>query len=265
MTLADGNIAIRLSNLTPQWLRDNYLTGLLFVDANNKPYPDAFYETHMQNAVSKIERLCDITILELTINSEEHDYHINDYLSWGWLQLWKVPVRQVTRLRGQYPGGSSVVEYPGEWISIRGEAGQINIVPNMGALGAVTIGQGGDMPVVMGNVSTVPNLWLVDYVAGMDPDNLPRMIVEALAKMACIDLLGILSDLIRPIGVSSESVSADGLSQSMSYQAPAFASRITQYTSDLYGPAGKQQDMAMTSGLLKQILDAYRPINMASV
>ena len=224
------------------------------------------YETHLQNAVSKLEKLCDITILPLTISSEQHDYSVSDYLNWGWLQLYKVPVQAVIALRGAYPNGTNVITYPGEWISVRGESGQINVIPNQGGLGAVIVGQGGDfLPLIMGGTSHVPNLWQVDYVAGMDTENMPRMVVEAIAKMACIDLLAIFSDLVRPVGVSSESVSADGLSQSMSYQAPAFASRITQYNSDLYGPQGKQQDLSMTSGLLRQILDAYRPINMASV
>lgn len=266
MALADGNITIRLADLTPEWLKTNYLTGLEFVDRAGKPYPDSFFETHMQNALRKLEKLCDISILELTITGEEHDYHAQDYLNWGWIQLYKVPVRMVTQLRGVFPLGVSIVTYPSEWIQLRGESGQINVVPNQGALGSVIIGQGGDfLPIMYGGISTVPNLWRVDYTAGMDPDDMPRMIVEALAKLACIDALRIMSDLVRPIGVSSESASIDGLSQSMSYQAPAFQARISGYLEDLYGPSGKSQELTMTSGLLKQILDAYRPINMVSM
>lgn len=265
MALADGNISIALSDLDPDWLKANYLTGLEFVDAKGKPYPPSFFETHMQNAVRTIEMLCDITILELTITSEEHDYHAQDYLQWGWLQLFKVPVKSVTKLRGVFPLGVSIVTYPGEWIQIRGDAGQINVVPNQGALGSVIIGQGGDfLPVLYGGISSIPNLWQVDYVAGMDPDNLPREIVEVIAKMACIDILTIMSDLVRAIGVSSESASIDGLSQSMSYQLPAFQARIARYTEELYGPNGKSQEMTMTSGKLKQLYDKYRPINMVS-
>lgn len=265
MSLADGNITIKLSDLTPTWLQMNYLTGLVFVDANKRPWPPSFFETHMQNAVRKLEKLCDICILELTINSEEHDYHVTDYLDWGYLQAYKVPVKQVNQLRGVFPPSTNVIIYPNEFIQIRGESGQINVVPNQGALGTMVIGQGGDfLPLLYAGVKKVPNLWQLDYVAGMNPDDLPRMIVEAIAKMACIDILRIMSDLARPIGVTSESASIDGLSQSMSYQLPAFQARIKGYMEDLYGPDGKQQDLTMTSGLLKQIYDAYRPINMVS-
>lgn len=265
MSLADGNVVIKLSDLTPQWLRDNYLTGLEFVDRNNRPFPDSFYDNHMQNALRKIERLCDITILPLTIQNEAHDYHVTDYLNWGWLQLFKVPVISVQRVRGVFPLGGEVV-YPTEWIQVSGESGQCSVVPAQGNISAMIIGQGGSfLPITAGGVSKIPNMWRIDYCAGMDSEDLPRMIVEAIAKLACVDLLTILSALVRPIGVTSESASIDGLSQSMSYAQPAFQSNINQYTADLYGPQGKQQDLAMTSGLLKQILDCYRPMNMVSV
>lgn len=266
MALADGKIAIKLSDLTPTWLKANYLTGLEFVDKDGVAYPDDVFETHMQNAVVKLEKLCDITILPLTIKAEEHDYIVTDYLNWGWMQLYKVPVKMVTELRGVYPLGTNVVKYPNEWIQVNGESGQINVVPTQGAIGAVIIGQGGDfVPIMYGGVSRVPNLWQVDYVAGMDTNEMPRMIVEALAKLACMDLLSIFSDLTRPVGVTSQSASVDGLSQSQSYAVPAFQARLQRYEADLYGPQGKQQDLTMTSGLLKQIQNAYRPMTLASL
>jgi len=266
MSLADGNITIALSELTPQWLKDNYLTGLKFVQDNGKEYPDTFYETHLQNALVKLETLCDIAVLPQVITVEQHDYHANDYIDWGWLKLFKSPVLSIQALRGVYPAGSNIITYPVEMVKVRKDTGQINLVVTQGALSSVIVGQGGDfLPLIYAGVSKVPNLWEVDYTVGMDINNLPRTIVEAIAKLACVDLLTIFSDLIRPVGISSESASIDGLSQSMSYQAPAFQARLTRYDSDLYGPNGKRQDLAMTSGLLKQILDKYRPINFEAV
>jgi len=266
MSLSDGDISLSRSDLTPTWLKKNFLTGLQFVDEHGTEYGDDFFDYHLSNAVAKLEKLCDIAILELDIKSEEHDYLVTDYLNWGWMQLYKVPVKQVNELRGVYPLGTNVVKYPNEWIQVNGEAGQINVVPTQGAIGAVIIGQGGDfVPLVYGGVSRVPNLWQVDYVAGMDPDNMPRMVVEGIAKLACMDLLTIVSDTTRPVGVTSQSASVDGLSQSQSYAVPAFQGRLQRYTADLYGPEGKQQDLTMTSGLLRQIRDAYRPITLASI
>ena len=266
MSLADGNTTIRLQDLTPDWLRKNYLLGLKFVDECGNPYDDDFYETYLQNAVRKLEMLCDISILSLTINAEQHDYDASDYIQWGFLRTFKVPVKQIDELRGVYPTNVSAVRFPSEWIEFRADTGQINIVANGGGLGQVVIGQGGTiLPMLYGGMSTLPNLWQIDYVAGMDEMNLPRPIVEAVAKMAASEILTMMSDLIRPLGVNSQSVSIDGLSQSQSYQVPAFKARLDRYDADLYGPAGKQQVLAMTNGLLKQIYDAFHPIQLESM
>jgi hypothetical protein len=265
MSLANGDTVIKLSELTADYLKLYYLTGLKFVDKNGKEYPDSLYDTHMMNAARKLEALCDIVVLPQTITAEEHDYHAADFMQWGFLRLYRVPVRAVYSVRAVYPAGGSTVNYPTEMIEVREDTGQINIVATQGSLSSVIVGQGGDfLPLVYGGVSTVPNLWQVDYLAGMDPEDVPRLIVEAIMKMASMDLLALFSDLVRPIGVNSESASIDGLSQSMSYQLPAFQARIKRYSEDLYGPDGKQQDLTMTSGMLKQILNKYRPINMVS-
>jgi hypothetical protein len=264
MSLADGNITITLSELTPSWLKANYLTGLEFVDRDGVDYPDSFFETHMQNAVRKLEELCDLCVLEKTIRGESHDYRSSDFLAWGFLQLFKVPIRRVTAMRAVYPVGTSIATYPNDWIQLT-ENGQVQLVPQRGSLGSAVIGQGGDLlPVLFSGVGHLPHLWEADYVAGFDPENMPRTIVEAIAKLACIDILTIMSNLARPLGLNSESLSIDGLSQSQSYQAPAFKTQLDQYTADLYGPMGKQP-LHTTSGLLKQIVDYYRPLNMASL
>lgn len=265
MSLADGDTNIKLSDLTPTWLKENYLTGLQFLDTAGMPIGDTFFDTHLQNAVRKLETICDISILELVITGEQHDYRIGDFYAYAFLQTYKQPVREVKKVRAVYPVGNSIAEYPDEWIQITPN-GQINLVPQRGALGNTILGAGGDfLPLMFAGLSYVPSLWEIDYTAGMDSDNLPRMVVEAIAKLAAIDVLAIMSDLTRPIGINSESLSIDGLSQSQSYQAPAFQARIERYKEDLYGPQGRAQELAVTSGLLKQILDYYRPINMASL
>lgn len=265
MSLADGNTTIKLSDLTPKWLKQNYMPGLKFVDECDNEYPDSFFDHHMQNAVRKLETICDITVLPTTFTDEEHDYHVKDYVQWGFLRLFRVPVIKVMKLKGQFPA-TGAVDFPTSMIQIRADCGQLNLVATRGSLAQVTVGQGGDyLQLLNGGISQLPNMWLVSYEAGFDMNNIPRMIVEAIAKLACIDILTILSDVVRPLGLSSESTSMDGASQSQSYQVPAFQARMKTYVADLYGPDGKRQEFAMTSGLLKQIFDKYRPISLESI
>ncbi len=266
MTLAEGTTELALSELTPKWLKENYLTGLKLVDETGAEYPDAFYETHMQNAVRKIEKITTVSILEETLTGEQHDYRVSDYMQWAFLQLFKAPVRSVENLRAVYPLGETIQSFPDEWIRLEAMHGQIHLVPSSGSLGNIIIGQGGSfLPLIYGGLSYMPSLWEVDYTVGFDPDDFPREVAEAIAKWACIDILSIASDLVRPIGINSESVAIDGLSQSQSYLAPAFKQRIDRYNQDLYGPEGRNQEFKTTSGLLKQIHDYHFAFNLASL
>jgi hypothetical protein len=266
LTLADGNTELALADLTPQWLKSNYLKGLTLVEADGSEYPNSFYETHLQNAARKIEKITGVSILEETIIGEAHDYRVGDYVEYAFLQLFKAPVRSVENMRAVYPLGDTIQSFPNEWIRLEAMHGQIHLVPSGGSLSNVIIGQGGDfLPLIYGGLSYMPNLWEVDYTAGFDPENFPREVAEAIAKLACIDILSIASDLIRPIGINSESVSIDGLSQSQSYMAPAFKQRIDRYVFDLFGIEGKAQDAKTTSGLLRQIHDYHFAFNLASL
>ena len=266
MTLATGITTIALSTLTPNWLKKNYLTGLKICDADGQEYSNDFYETHMMNAVRRIEGITNVSILENTIVGEEHDYRVGDYMIYSCLQVFKTPVRSVSRISAVYPLGQVIQEFPPEWIRLEALHGQIHLVPSRGSLAQIILGQGGAfLPLIYGGLSYLPALWAIDYIAGMDPEDLPRDVVEAIAKLAAIDILTIASNLIRPIGVTSESVSIDGLSQSQSYQVPALIQHIGRYTEDLWGPNGKQQDMKTTSGLLRQIHDQFFGFNLASL
>lgn len=99
----------------------------------------------------------------------------------------------------------------------------------------------------------------------MDPADFPRDVADAIAKLAVVEMLSIASDLVRPIGIASESLSIDGLSQSQSYLAPAFKQRIDRYSMDLFGPDGKDQFGRVTGGLLRTIHDYYRPPNLSAL
>lgn len=266
MTLANGNTTIGLAALTPQWLKSNYLVGFRLTDETGKELPDSFYETHMQNAVRKLEKITDVSVLEATIVSERHDYRLTDYTTFSFISLFHSPLRSVSEVRAVYPVGSVIQTFPVEWLQLERLHGQVHIVPTKGPLASMIIGAGGDfLPLIYGGLTYLPNLFEVDYVAGMDPLDLPREVVEAIAKLAAVDILVHASNMARPLGVGSESVSLDGLSQSQSYTVPAFQAQILQYMRDLYGPDGNPGAIRSTTGLLRMIHDTYVGTNLASL
>jgi hypothetical protein len=257
---------IAFADLTPDFLKKNYLTGLSFCDATGQELGDEFFCHHMNVAMRKLQDITQISVMEEAINAEPHDYYINDYTTYAFLQLFKWPVLSVEQVRAVYPAGQTIQVFPNEWVRLTVEHGQIHLVPSRGTLGQIIIGQGGDyLPLIYSGLTYLPALWEVDYTVGFDQDDIPPGIAEAIMKLASVEILTIASDLIRPLGVTSESVSMDGLSQSQSYTVPAFQQRINRYIFDLYGIEGKNQTLKTTSGLLRQLHDQYHGFTLASV
>ena len=92
---------------------------------------------------------------------------------------------------------------------------------------------------------------------------MPRQFIEAICKVACIDLLTVVADVIYPPGMTSKSVGIDGLSESFGImnngqKPPVFTGRIVQYEQELYGPNGND-------GLLYQLRTSYHGLPLQSM
>lgn len=249
-----------LDNLTPEYLLSTYLPGLEFTDANGDPFPDTFYQDFIDKAASNLEDLADISIREKTITAEKHDFHINDYLQYMFLKTKKVPVQEVSEVRAVFPTGNTIQVFPSEWVRLDTESGQINMLPTAGTLGQVLVGSGAEyLPLLYGQYTYVPQLWEIDYTCGFDSTEVPRIIVDAICKIAVKDMLLFLSLMASPIGLTSHSTSVDGLSQSRSYQKPAFADTMDRLAQELDGPGG-----APELGLISRIRMMYRGILLTS-
>ena len=257
---------ISLDELGAKYLLDNYLTGFTFAGANGQPLPPAFFEDKIANAIAMLENITHIDVLERQIVGEPHDYFATDYLNYAFLQLFRIPAQSVQEVRAVYPTGQVIQIFPSEWVRLRVEHSQLHLVPTSGSLAQVMLGGGaGYMPFIFGT-SYLPNLWEVDYVSGFAPDAIPREVVSVICKLASIEVLTIMSDLVGPVGVASSSLGIDGMSQSMSRQVPAFKARIDAYRIDLGIPgAGLGVDPKYNTGEIGQLRRTYVGMVMASV
>lgn len=240
-----------LSEIDADYLQANYLTGFRFLTRDGQPVPKSFFEEKLQNAVGILEAVTGIDVLERSIVGERHDYHSLDYLNYAYLQLFRTPTLTVSEIRAVFPDGAMVQIFPHEWIRLERGLGQLNLVPIGGTIAQIVIGRGGFYPLIWAS-EYLPHLWEVDYRSGFDPQKIPRIIAEALVKIAALEALSIGSDLINPLGVASASVAVDGLSQSRGFLFPAFKARIDRYTADVYGTPG-----IPGTGLLAQIRSTY--------
>jgi hypothetical protein len=121
-----------VSVLTPEFIQANYLTGLNFVDSEGNPYPSSWYVQHINNAIVTFERHTKIHVLRRTITDEKHDYYVEDYQLFTFIQLFEWPVLSVEKVSALYPTGQSIFEFPLEWVRLTKEHGQIQLVPKIG-------------------------------------------------------------------------------------------------------------------------------------
>ena len=254
-----------ISVLSPEFLKSHYLTGLDFVDKDKKPIPTEFFVQKITTAAAVFKRLTNVHVLQTVIVDERHDYHSSDYRNFSFIQLFEYPVVEVTSVHGIYPTGQSLMNFPTDWFRVDKAHGQLNLVPTSGSLASVLIGQSGAfLPLVFG-ASTLPHVFSIGYTTGFAAGAIPWDVIDAIAKLACIEIFTVMGLTVFPVGVSNISAGIDGLSQSMGFinngQAPAaFSGWIATYRSDLYG--NKQLGM---NGMIRDLKEQYRGITLTSM
>lgn len=266
-TVTRFNPLFSLNDLTAKYLKENYLTGFTFTGADNQELSPAFFEEKIANAIVRFEEITHIDVLQREVCGEKHDYITTDYLNYAFMQLYRIPAQSVSEVRAVYPTGQTIQVFPQEWVRLYVEHSQFHLVPTSGSLAQVLLGGGnGYLPFIFAGLSYLPQLWEVDYISGFAPDAIPRDIVSVICKLAAIEVLQVMSDLIGPLGIASSSLGIDGMSQSVSRQLPAFKARIDAYKVDLGIPGpGLGVEPKYNTGEIGQLRRTYIGLVMASV
>lgn len=215
-------------------LVQTYLYGLDLTDPEGNPFPKALLVSYLNSSISFAESLFDITLAPKVIQGETHDYERGDYNNWGYIQLWKRPIRKVTSFQLMY-GTRPSMEIPLDWLKIDKNGGKIQLFPNSASASGMIITDGGIIFGLQRAWSYAPQLWSIDYEAGMD--EVPHHLKELIYKHASIGVLQVWGDLILGAGIASSSVSIDGLSQSIGTTQSAMyggaSARIDDYRKDI--------------------------------
>lgn len=234
---------------SPTELIENYLHGLpICTRDGHKPSPEVITEK-IRIAQIQVEQWLAVKLTRQVIR-ETRDFIRSEYFQWGYMKV-TYPVRQVTDLTG-FISTTRQVEFPGSWVSSKvtdqedlfyrtihivpagGETTHTNsvvfvgITPNAGFFG----------------VPSIPNYFAIEYCTGFKI--LPANIRDAVGKLAAIQLLAILGDVLLGAGITSQSLSLDGLSQSIgstkSASSSAYSARIKQYMDELKEPLASMKD-----------------------
>ena len=252
-----GERPAALDLMSPDDVKNNYLFGLDLTDDAGNEIPDSLYEFYIKAAVSWMETRLDIKIAPTVISGEEQDFFKNDYNTYILLQTDHVPILSIEKIALVLPGEQQVIEYQADWIHSLPEAGQINIIPGSGSTSVVTLGLSGAwLPFTQGRTKHLPNIFHLDYTAGFAKGKAPPVLLDAIGMYSALGPLNILGDLIIGAGIASQSLSLDGLSQSINSTSSAtnsgYGARTLAYTKQL-------------KDIIPQLRRAHHPIGLVVV
>lgn len=206
-----GKASPALSVMSVDELKTNFLWGVDLTDDNGTPYPDSLFQFYIESAVAFVQDKLGIILTPTVFEDERHDFIKQDYNKYIWMKLLNVPVISVERVRLVLPTNQQVIQYNNDWIHLDKDAGHIEIVPGSGQL---TLGQtGAFLPLVFGGQDYLPQAFRVDYTAGFE--KVPGDIREVIGMWASLGPFNIAGDLVAGAGIQSQSISVDGLSQSL--------------------------------------------------
>ncbi|MNW28668.1 hypothetical protein D3C74_54990 [compost metagenome] len=245
---------MRFEEITSEFLRENYLFGVPLEDMYGNKMKEGMLEHYIRAAVQHTQRMLQVVIEPIEIEDEVHDYYANDFKQWSFMVLHKRPILEVTSL-SMYFGGTEMFRIPQDWIRPYHTSGQIQLFPVSGSSGSLILTSNGSfMPVLLGQYQNAPSLWRVSYKAGME--EIPDDMVEYIMKRASVGILQVWGDLIIGAGIANQTISIDGLSQSIgTTQSPEFSgagARIKSYMDDM-------------KELERRLKDTYNGINMTLI
>lgn len=225
---------------SPDEIKSRYFLGIPITDPDGNSMSDDDIRYFIEVAQREMENYLAIKISK-QVYEEQRDFRQDDWKKWGHIDT-TFPVRKPITLQG-FLNTTLQIDYPTEWLSSKQASDEkfnrtINLVPIHGAANSLSnnVIYAGIAPMVgyFGN-SQIPNYWKVVYLSGFD--KVPADILDAIGKLAAINIFHQLGDLIAGAGIASKSIGVDGLSQSISTTSSAtnagYGARIIGYTKDL--------------------------------
>lgn len=200
----------------------------------------------IRTAQQYIESVFNIKLFKSYIK-ENKDFIAEEYKSWGFLRTTYL-INKMFRLQGNL-NERKVITYPREWLTIRRETGSggynfwrnLFLVPNGGSGASITfdyIATFNNQWIGMYGARTIPQYWGMEYLTGFD--KVPDDLLNIVGKYAATQILPVIELQVAAgggyvMGVASQSISIDGLSQSNSKanNGNIFKNRMDTYNQQL--------------------------------
>lgn len=218
--------------ITPEILREDWLFAVPLFDARtNTRITDPMIKRVIIRAMNQVELDLNINIFPIQRKIKlAFDYSLFKYF--GHLEVPHKPINTLLNLYIEDSNFNNVYTFPPSIVETRNMyQGQINFGPvsvatATGLVFRESAGGSGGALLLVSNVmtSSMPAFWVIDCITGFPENQIPVPVNELIAITAAIELLSKISPLFK---VNSQSMSHDGLSQSISGPGPQiFAKRI---------------------------------------
>jgi len=220
-------------------LKSLTLYGFSILAKDGTDFPDENIEFYIESAQQEIEKFLGVKFLRQLVTETQHFYR-EDYMHQFPSLYPNYQIRQPLSLVGLL-GKAEQIVYPPEWLgAYRSNLGTNAKTMSMVPTGATSIV--GNQDVILSGMSAqiglqrfkfIPNYWTIQYETGYNWDEMPMDLIEVVLMLASVPLLDIAGDLILGAGIASQSLSIDGLSQSISSTSSAtnagLGARIISY------------------------------------
>lgn len=216
--------------LSTDELRSNFLFGIDLRNNDGVEMSKELMEFHIRAATEWLQvEIPGLLLCEQDVD-EWQDFYAADYLSYNFLKLYKYPAQSVQEISITYPLSTTPVIFDPKWYRLTQVGQQAMLIPTTGTFSSILLTNSGAFVPFFHNASqNVPLVWNIKYRAGFAKSKLPMNIKELIGMKAALAPLAFAGDLLLGgVGVSSKSLSMDGLSQSVSAN-QGYTARINQY------------------------------------
>jgi len=249
--------------LTPTKFKERFLFGIPLISPTTKEtITEDMLKDYVTRGASQFELEAQVEIFRV-VRQYRLPFEPDLYMEHIFLTVPHKPVQHLLELsirsaayndpsnttsQGKYPKGNLIYKIPNEWVEM-GNAirGIINVNPLNPAFSAIgtsqaTAANGATLMQFIGQQRSVPAYWHTEVVQGFSDDcgRVPTVINEAVGNKA---VMIILNNLIPQYRLASQSLSIDGMSQSVNDQLYALLQDKRQQAEKDYEKAVKRIKM----------------------
>lgn len=222
-----------------------YLFGIKIDGGQGTSFSNESIRKYIEMAQKQVEKWFNLRFCKQLVD-QTLPYYRQDYWQEFPILLTNYPVREPLSMIGMLNKMEQII-YPQGWLFCEYDTAmgqgkrRISVVPTGSSTtqgNAQVILTGITSQVGMQRFDNIPDYWRVQYITGWDIDNLPMDLLNIVGMLASIPALDVAGDLILgTAGIAGQSLSIDGLSQSISTSISAtnagYGARILSYTKQI--------------------------------